>query len=148
MRIKVALVMLFIFLQSFVGCGKSTSLNSVPNPNSKDEAQKPQDPKQPPKVDPSPTPQPDDPFELSFQNVNKRVFSTSCVSCHSKQQDTVQGKLSLDTYAEVKENILRIYLEVVITKRMPLQNPLTKDQYTLLKAWLEADSPEVATKAN
>lgn len=150
MRIGLAIVMMLVVFKLFMGCGKSTVKNAVPTPNPSGENQKPQEPSQPtPKEPPkdSPQPPPENPLELSYKNLSKRVFSVSCNSCHSRAQNTRQGELSLDTYRDVKDNAARIYVETIVTKRMPLHEALTQQQFDLLKSWLEAEAPETEDRS-
>lgn len=157
MRLGLAIFMLLVVLRLFVGCGQNTERHGIPPTPNSGENQKPEVPGEPskppeeplpsplppiPQPPPVPPPPSENPLELSFKNISKRVFSVSCYSCHSRKLENTQGQLGLDVYSEVKDSSARIYIETIITRRMPLQGTLTQEQIELLKAWLEADAPE------
>lgn len=135
MKARVTLFALFVSLNLVIGCGKGTSDDPAPTPNNTE-------PNGPNPNNPKPQ-KPDNPLELSFENISKRVFAVSCNQCHHRANNTMKGELGLDTYAEVKDNAASIYIETIIARRMPLESLLTKEQFDLLKQWLEVGAPEL-----
>lgn len=80
--------------------------------------------------------------ELSFASVYSRVLRTNCISCHGSS-----GNVNLESYANTKSKIEKIYQSAILDKKMPKApgNPLSSDQLGLLNAWIQAGAPEAAT---
>ncbi len=78
---------------------------------------------------------------ISYDEVNSKVFSTKCLSCHDSQ-----SKLPLDTYAKAYANLEKIKQTVLIRKTMPRSpiNSLSSKEMTLVAAWIEAKGPNAS----
>lgn len=79
-------------------------------------------------------------LSLEFSSVQNNVFATQCLRCHSSASGN-QGGLNLEGYPQIRANMNKIYYRSIEKKDMP-PNPLSTQQYTLLKSWLEAGAPE------
>ncbi|MGZ3769799.1 MAG: hypothetical protein ACXVCP_08965 [Bdellovibrio sp.] len=79
-------------------------------------------------------------LSLDFISVQMSVIGPQCMSCHSIAGGN-KGGLTLETYDQVRSNMNRIYYRSIEKKDMP-PNPLTADQFDLLKNWIEAGAPE------
>ena len=77
--------------------------------------------------------------KVSFQDVNTRVFATSCTPCHGSS-----GGVNLETYQSAKQNLESIRQAVLIERRMPKAPyaPLNREQLEILSAWIQAGGPE------
>jgi len=76
--------------------------------------------------------------DLSYANVNEKVFQESCVRCHG-----TSGGIGLETYTDVKANIDLVTSEVV-NGDMPPSGALSSDLRALVQAWSDAGAPEQA----
>jgi uncharacterized membrane protein len=76
-----------------------------------------------------------------FAEVTAKVFKPRCNSCHNAA--LMQGNTRLDTYANAKEKADEVREQVFELKLMPQGSSLTEDESWLLKAWLDADAPQV-----
>lgn len=79
-------------------------------------------------------------LSLDYTSVQMSVLGPQCLNCHSSAGGN-KGGLSLETYQQVRASMSRIYFRSIEKKDMP-PNPMTADQYDLLKSWIEAGSPE------
>ncbi|UOF01302.1 hypothetical protein [Bdellovibrio reynosensis] len=118
------LLVVMVFLALLNGCGDSGGSS---NPNN------------PPVNLPS---KPVGPEDLHFTTVTNEVFTPKCYKCHNRANGVTNGGIGLDTLIEVRANSAKIYQAAILEKRMPKNDTLTTRQYNLLKAWLEAGSPE------
>jgi hypothetical protein len=75
----------------------------------------------------------------SFSEVATRVFEPKCVRCHGHYGE----------YASVLQDIDEINEHAILTRQMPKEpeTPLTKDQFDLLKNWIDHGAPEEATSS-
>ncbi len=74
---------------------------------------------------------------LSYADVRDQIIAPRCLSCH-----TGGGRLSLQTYAEVKANLTQIERMALTEQQMPPGNPLGSEQRSLLERWIRAGAPE------
>lgn len=79
-------------------------------------------------------------LSLDFPSVQMSVLGPQCLSCHSNAGGN-KGGLSLETYQQARSSMSRIYYRSIEKKDMP-PNPMTAEQYELLKSWIEAGAPE------
>lgn len=80
---------------------------------------------------------------LDYQSLNQSVIGPQCLQCHSNAGGN-KGGLSLETYAQVRASLGRIYYRSIEKKDMP-SGGLGEAQYQILKAWIEAGGPERST---
>ncbi len=79
--------------------------------------------------------------ELAFANVYGRVIRPNCVGCHGNG-----GGINLESYANVKANLSKIYQAAITERKMPKapNAPLSANDLGLLNAWIQAGAPETA----
>lgn len=81
---------------------------------------------------------------VGYDEVNKYVFSQSCVSCHNSA--TATGGVNLDNYTSVKAQIGEVQQQAIFTRNMPLPPlGLTPFQIQLLSNWIAEGAPEYAS---
>ena len=75
---------------------------------------------------------------VSFEEVKEKVFLPKCISCHGNS-----GGINLETYALAEIHLDKINQSSLIERRMPKAPypPLTKEELTLLSAWIKAKGP-------
>lgn len=78
---------------------------------------------------------------LDYPSVQAAVIGPQCLRCHSGLGGN-QGGLSLESYAQVRTALARIYFRSVERRDMPPSPGLNVAQFDLLKAWIEAGAPE------
>jgi mono/diheme cytochrome c family protein len=76
--------------------------------------------------------------ELAFANVYGRVIRPNCVGCHGNG-----GGINLESYANVKANLSKIYQAAITERKMP-KAPNAPLDLGLLNAWIQAGAPETA----
>ena len=79
--------------------------------------------------------------ELTFRSVYARVIRPSCVGCHGNG-----GGINLESYANVKASLGRIYDAAIQKRTMPKapNAPLSREDLGLLNAWIRSGAPEIA----
>lgn len=75
---------------------------------------------------------------VRFADVKTLVFDTSCTECHVRKG----LDLSFIDYANSKQFTTEIFERVFVDGDMPPRNKLTTLQEQVLRAWLDAGSPE------
>lgn len=78
---------------------------------------------------------------LDYKIVNSSVIGPKCVSCHSNAGGN-QGGVNLETYENIRQYIARIGFRALEKRDMPPKVPLTADEMTVLKSWIENGAPE------
>ncbi|MBC7658705.1 MAG: hypothetical protein H7249_03270 [Chitinophagaceae bacterium] len=86
------------------------------------------------------SPAPTTPVVLDWATINEQVIKVSCVRCHSAPHNA--GGINLETYASVKAVIDEINTSAIVEGSMPPRKPMPDDAKALLKAWIDAGSPE------
>lgn len=74
---------------------------------------------------------------LDWTTISASSIEKRCANCHREYRNDANG------YANVVADLAAIK-EVVVSKRMPKDGPLTADQESLLLAWIDAGAPETA----
>jgi uncharacterized membrane protein len=77
--------------------------------------------------------------DLTYANVNARIFSRQCIECHNSS--AAEAGIVLDHYDSVKANLEDIEQEALIEQAMPPDGPLSSSDQTLLRAWIDAGAP-------
>lgn len=85
-------------------------------------------------------------FSLDYISVQANVIGPQCLRCHSTAGGN-QGGLTIETYAQVRANLNKIYFRAVEKKDMPA-NSLPAPQLELLKAWIDSGAPEKSIGKN
>jgi uncharacterized membrane protein len=80
---------------------------------------------------------------LDYQSLQLLVLQKQCVRCHSSAGGN-QGSLNLETYAQVRAQMNKIYYRSIEKKDMP-PSGLSNSDFDYLKSWLEAGAPEKNT---
>ncbi|MBC7659049.1 MAG: hypothetical protein H7249_05010 [Chitinophagaceae bacterium] len=88
----------------------------------------------------APVPAADPAMALTYANLNTKIFSVSCLGCHSASAN--MGGVSLDTYAKVKAASAKIKVTTLDMKTMPTSGPLSTALQSLLSKWIAAGAPE------
>ena len=85
--------------------------------------------------------------QISYKMINDALLKpNNCTFCHGAPGSNMGG-LNLETYANVKANIVAINQAVISKKVMPPSGPLADADLKLLSAWISAGAPEnVPTK--
>lgn len=76
---------------------------------------------------------------VTFESVKTDVLGPRCVSCHA--QGNNDGGVALDSYEVAKKHAEGIHKSVFDDKSMPPGAPLTSEQNTTLKEWLDMGAP-------
>lgn len=78
---------------------------------------------------------------VSFNEVKKKVFDTSCIGCHGEA-----GGVNLETYTSAYQHLEAINQTTLVRKTMPKRpfKNLTRSQLEILTAWIEAGGPDKA----
>ncbi|MBC7660587.1 MAG: hypothetical protein H7249_12890 [Chitinophagaceae bacterium] len=87
------------------------------------------------------TPGADSQVVIDWAYVNKTVFTPNCVKCHSAAGGN-SGHINVESYANVKANIAKIEVEAITDQSMPPSGALDTSTTSVLKAWIDAGSPE------
>ena len=77
---------------------------------------------------------------VTFAEVEKTVFATSCMSCHA------QTFPHLADYADVKASVAAIDNAVFSKHSMPKNSSLSNEQLSLLRQWIDDGAPEFDEK--
>lgn len=81
---------------------------------------------------------------LGFQTIQAQVLSSSCVSCHSNSGGNAGGT-NLETYGAVRAALARVEDRALGRQDMPPGRPLSARAARILKAWIDAGAPELAS---
>jgi mono/diheme cytochrome c family protein len=82
--------------------------------------------------------------DLSFNNINTKIFQAQCTKCH--QGDGIDFR----TEASIRDNLPKIAVAALVNKNMPpnrtdpSKQGLSLADRTLLQAWLSAGAPSVS----
>lgn len=76
----------------------------------------------------------------SYADVRDMVFAPYCYRCHSAARGNRAG-INLETYANVRLNLSKVYSAAIVRRIMPPRKPLPQSPYNLLKMWIEAGAP-------
>ncbi len=76
-------------------------------------------------------------LKVTYAEVRDKILVPRCLSCH-----TGGGRVSLQSFAEVKSHLPQIERMVLIEQRMPPGNLLNENQRSLLERWIRAGAPE------
>lgn len=84
-------------------------------------------------------------LELSnnYDSIRQLVIQTQCLTCHSEAGGN-KGKLNLETYVSLKQNLNQIMYRVLEKRDMP-EGGLPEPEYELIKLWIESGAPEKNT---
>lgn len=84
-------------------------------------------------------------LELSnnYESVRQLVIQNQCLTCHSEAGGN-KGKLNLESYTAVKQNLNQIMYRVLEKRDMP-EGGLPEAEYELIKLWIESGAPEKNT---
>lgn len=74
--------------------------------------------------------------EISFPQVEERVFQQSCIGCHGSG-----SQFDLAQYSSVVSHLSQIKDAVFVSRTMPKSGSLSAEQYALLQTWLAAGAP-------
>lgn len=77
--------------------------------------------------------------EFSYAQVNENILKPKCLACHSGKSEPL-----LTSYKDVFANKDSIYKEAIVTREMPKKTPLTEQEISDLKKWLDAGALENA----
>lgn len=96
-------------------------------------------------VPPPEPPQPPGEAMLDYATVRARVFKPNCIDCHG-----AKGGIGFERYDEASDNARDAYREAVQDGAMPPADSgvplLTPCQAKILKAWIDAGTPETSTQ--
>lgn len=81
--------------------------------------------------------------DLNYANVNNKVISPYCLSCHSAAGGNRAG-VNLETYASIIGKLELVQATTILERSMPPsgESQLNSSAYALLKAWIEAGAPQ------
>lgn len=81
--------------------------------------------------------------ELNYATVKQKIFLSRCEGCHNEARP--RHGIRVDTFEQVKLNLQRIVQSTLVSKSMPVGQPLSDSEMALLQAWVEAGAPETTT---
>lgn len=79
--------------------------------------------------------------KLDYATTSRAVLGPRCVSCHSSGGGN-QGGVNLESYQNVRNQLARVAYRALESRDMPPRTPLSNDEMTILKSWLESGAPE------
>lgn len=78
---------------------------------------------------------------VTYNNFAKALFETRCRSCHG-QGASASTRWTFSDITSIRNHVDRINNVVIVTKSMPLGNPLTTRELQLLAGWFARNTPE------
>ena len=115
--------------------GSITANTPTPTPSSSPRAT----PSPTPRGTPTPTPT-STPSYIVYQNVKDKIFTPSCISCHSGSRPS--AGVTLNTYTTVKMNLSAVEDTVITQGTMPPRGSITNSNLNLLQTWIDEGAPE------
>ena len=80
--------------------------------------------------------------KISYSDVASKVFAPACYQCHGEGR--ALGGVMLDSYASAAAEADAIRDVVFVKQSMPPGDKLAESELRMLRAWLDANTPENA----
>ena len=84
--------------------------------------------------------------QLTYDYVRQEVISRRCENCHNVED--ASGGIILTGYEAMLANLKSIEQTALVLKTMPKRRPLTEEEASLLRAWIDAGAPEGGADAS